>query len=138
MSEAIAAIKIAGDIIVYIDFDRPLWQNVIEQGRKAIPSLDHFLVDGILGACASVTLAELGIVESFGTSDFEENSAAVKNARRRIYERSDFSLEYVHTGAGDIHIARDLVNFKVVPLVTQVNKEIFLNLISPRRPNSTF
>lgn len=137
MSEAIAAIKIEHDIIVYIDYDRPLWQNIFVKGRKAIPSLDHFLADGILGACARATVAEFGIVETFGTSDFEQNSAAVNIARSCIYERSEYSLEYIHTGGGDIHIERDLAKLKVVPLVTQVNEETFLKLISPRWPHST-
>ena len=57
MSDVIAGVRVNGEMLVYIDFDKPVWQNANFVGLSSTPSLEHFMVDGILGSASQAILS---------------------------------------------------------------------------------
>ncbi len=46
MSEVVGALKIENQVLVFIDFSKPVWVNSSDSSRGEIPSLEHF--DGLV------------------------------------------------------------------------------------------
>jgi len=133
MSEVIAAVRVNGELLVYIDFDKPVWQNVTVKGLVSTPSLENFLVDGILGSASSAVLGKYGVTKSFAEEDFWSGSDEVQKARQAIYGATDLELEYIYCDARDQLIDSDLLKFASEARNHKVGAEAFYDLVKPIR-----
>ena len=133
MSDVIAAVRVNGELLVYIDYDRPVWQNAGEASLASTPSLDHFLVDGILGSASLAILGKYGISKHFSEADFSRSSEEVRTARQSIYSATDLDLEYIYYDSRDPLIDGDLLKFSSSAKVHQVDEESFYALVKPIR-----
>ena len=131
MSDVIAAVKINGELLVYIDFDRPVWQNATYKELASTPSLENFLVDGILGSSSQAILSKYGISKNFSEDDFWGASDEVEKARNAIYAAADLDLEYIYYDDRDPLIDSDLLNFSSTASIQKVNEELFYILVNP-------
>lgn len=126
MSEIMAVIEVCGERLICIDYDRPVWHAKNNLDIRATPSLDYFVVDGILASLSSEALSKFGITKRFNSEDFESNqpSKDLKHARETLYQAEDLKIDYFHDQAGDIQIHQDLARFRM-PLgkVLQVTSE---------------
>ena len=131
MSQVVAIAKVSDEILVYIDFDRPVWQNKLIKELSCIPSLDNFMCDGILGALSSKSLSHAGIQAGFSQEDFTENpsSPELQKARGIIYESSAMLIELFHEGQIDSFLAKDLSRFTGKVSINRVSPEEFANLL---------
>jgi hypothetical protein len=134
MSDVIAGIILNKETLIFIDFDRPVWKNVILPSNRCVPTLECFVVDGILGAASKENLESLGLSAKYVGSDFSEiaTSAHLETARKKIYEHAFIPIEYFHPNNGDVHIERDLAKFSSKVIVTQVPESEFMRMIGPR------
>ena len=123
MSNVIGALKIYDDLIVAIDFDRPLWQNHKDGKLSGTPSIENFAVDGILIASSSNLLGKLGVNER--PKDFLIDSLELDDARSRIYKNSELIIEYFDIEHRQNEISKDLENFSGVVLKTEVTEHQF-------------
>lgn len=130
MSDLIGALRIKNDLLVCIDFDKPLWQNVSNSDLKGIPSLDHFAVDGLLAALSTVTLEDLGVNKRFTNFSSESNSLA--SARENLYTNKELQIEYIHFDDGDKYLHEDLAKFNNPILVTKLSESEFREYVKPR------
>lgn len=131
MSDVIAAVKVNGELLVYIDFDRPVWQNATFKELASTPSLENFLVDGILGSSSQAILGKYGITNNFSEDDFWGASDEVEKARNAIYAAADLDLEYIYYDDRDPLIDSDLLNFSSTASIQKVNEELFYILVNP-------
>jgi len=131
MSQVVAIAKVSDEILVYIDFDRPVWQNKIIKELSCIPSLDNFMCDGILGSLSSKNLSRVGIQARFSQEDFAENpsSRELQMARGIIYESSEILIALYHEGQIDSFLAKDLSRFTGKVALHKINHEEFVNLL---------
>lgn len=133
MSDVIAAVRVNGELLVYIDYDRPVWQNASEAKLASTPSLDHFLVDGILGSASLAVLSNYGISRQFSEAEFLSASEEVKKARQSLYSATDLDLEYIYCDSRDPLIDGDLLNFSSTARIQKVDEESFYSLVKPVR-----
>ncbi len=133
MSDVIAAVRVDGELLVYIDFDKPVWQNASFKELASTPSLENFLVDGILGSASSVILSKYGIAKNFSEDDFWGSSDAVQTARQAIYAATDLELEYIYYDDRDPLIDSDLLKFASEARVQKLGAEAFYDLVKPVR-----
>ena len=133
MSDVIAAVRVNGELLVYIDYDRPVWQNASEAKLASRPSLDHFLVDGILGSASLAVLNKYGISKHFSEADLFSSSEEVKKARQSLYSATDLDLEYIYYDSRDPLIDGDLLNFSSTARIQKVDEESFYVLVKPVR-----
>ncbi len=133
MSDVIAAVRVNGELLVYIDFDKPVWQNASFKELASTPSLENFLVDGILGSASSAILSKYGIAKNFSEDDFWGSSDAVQTARKAIYAATDLELEYIYYDDRDPLIDSDLLNFVSEARVQKLGAEAFYDLVKPAR-----
>ena len=133
MSEVIAAVRVNGELLVYIDFDRPVWQNATVKDLASTPSLENFLVDGILGSASSAVLGKYGVIKNFAEEDFWSGSDEVQMARQAIYGATDIELEYIYCDARDQLIDRDLLKFAAEASMQKLSVEDFDALVKPIR-----
>ena len=133
MSDVIAAVRVNGELLVYIDYDRPVWQNASEAKLASTPSLDHFLVDGILGSASLAVLNKYGISKQFSEVDFNSSSEEVRKARKSLYSATDLNLEYIYYDSRDPLIDGDLLNFSSTAQIQKVDEESFYVLVKPVR-----
>lgn len=131
MSQVVTIAKVSDEILVYIDFDRPVWQNKLIKELSCIPSLDNFMCDGILGSLSSKNLSRAGIQARFSQEDFAENpsSRELQMARGIIYESSEILIALYHEGQIDLFLAKDLSRFTVKVAINKINHEEFENLL---------
>ena len=131
MSDVIAGITLNNETLIFIDFDRPVWKNVNFPTNSCVPTIECFVVDGILGAASKQNLESLGLSTKYIGSDFSNiaSLADLDAARKKIYERTSISIEYFHPNNGDIHIEKDLAKFSSKIIVTQVSDSEFIRLI---------
>ena len=131
MSQVVAIAKVSGEILVYIDFDRPVWQNKLIKELSCVPSLDNFMCDGILGALSSKNLSRAGIQTRFSQEDFTENpsSRELQMARGIIHESSAIIIELFHEGQIDSFLAKDLSRFTGKVSINKISPEDFANLL---------
>lgn len=113
MSEVMAVLKVCDEHLICIDFDRPVWISKNNPELKATPSLDHFVVDGILATINVDTLNQNQVTKRFKSEDFEAINPTdeLKEAREKIYKASELNIEYFHDHEGDIQIHEDLIRF---------------------------
>ena len=121
MSDVIGALKINDDLIVAVDFDRPVWQNHYDRKLSGTPSIEHFAVDGILISLSNRLLNQLGINERL--NDFLIESPELDAARSRIYKNSELIIEYLDIERRPNEISRDLEKFAGVVLKTEISEE---------------
>ena len=133
MSDVIAAVRVNGELLVYIDFDKPVWQNASFKELASTPSLENFLVDGILGSASSTILSKYGIAKNFSEDDFWGSSDAVQAARQAIYAAADLELEYNYYDDRDPLIDSDLLKFASEARVQKLGAEAFYDLVKPVR-----
>ena len=133
MSDVIAAVRVNGELLVYIDFDRPLWQNATFKELASTPSLENFLVDGILGSASQAILSKYGISKNFSEDDFWGASDEVQKARQAIYAATDLDLEYIYYDDRDPLIDGDLLKFTSEASIQKVSVEDFDALVKPIR-----
>jgi hypothetical protein len=133
MSDVIAAVRVNGELMVYIDFDRPVWQNAIFKDLASTPSLENFLVDGILGSASQAILGKYGIPKNFSEDDFWGASDEVQKARQAIYAATDLDLEYIYYDDRDPLIDGDLLNFASEVRIQNLGAEAFYDLVKPIR-----
>lgn len=133
MSEVIAAVRVNGELLVYIDFDRPVWQNATVKDLASTPSLENFLVDGILGSASSAVLGKYGVTKNFAEEDFWSGNDEVQKARQAIYEATDLELEYIYYDARDQLIDCDLLKFAAEASLEKLSVEDFDALVNPIR-----
>ena len=133
MSDVIAAVRVNGELLVYIDFDKPVWQNATGKGLVSTPSLENFLVDGILGSTSSAVLGKYGVAKDFAEEDFWSGSDEVQKARQAIYGATDLELEYIYCDARDQLIDGDLLKFTSEASIQKVSVEDFDALVKPIR-----
>ena len=133
MSDVIAAVKVNGELLVYIDFDKPVWQNSGDPKLSSTPSLEHFLVDGILGSCSSELLSTLGIAKNFSMEEFLGNGSDVEAARKSVYESSSLNLEYFYYDNRDSLIDGDALKFSASITTTKLEEDAFYALVKPIR-----
>lgn len=132
MSEVIAGVRVNGEMLVYIDFDKPVWQNANFEGLKSTPSLDHFMVDGILGSASLALLSKHAIVKNYGEKDFWSESAEIQLAREVIYKATDLEITYIFYDEPDPLIIGDLTNFASKCAFEKVDERTFYQLIKPQ------
>jgi len=115
MSDLMAILKVCGEKMICIDYDRPVWQASENFALRATPNLDHFVVDGILACLSGEALNRFGITARFNSLDFEKElpSYELKVAREIIYHAENLDLHYFHDAGGDIQIHQDLARFKM-------------------------
>ena len=133
MSEVIAAVRVNGELLVYIDFDRPVWQNATVKGLVSTPSLENFLVDGILGSASLAVLGMYGVSKNFSEDEFWSGSDEVQKARLAIYQAPELELEYFFCDSRDSLIDKDLLNFASEAKLHQLDTEAFDELVKPIR-----
>ena len=133
MSDVIAAVRVNGELLVYIDFDRPVWQNATFKELASTPSLENFLVDGILGSSSQAILSKYGISKNFSEDDFWGASDEVQKAREAIYAATDLDLEYIYYDDRDPLIDGDLLKFTSEASIQKVSVEDFDALVKPIR-----
>lgn len=133
MSEVIAAVRVNGELLVYIDFDRPVWQNATAKGLASTPSLENFLVDGILGSSSLAVLGKYGISKNFSEDEFWSGSDQVQKAREAIYSATDLDLAYIYYDDRDPLIDGDLLRFKSEAKIQKLGAEAFYDLVKAVR-----
>jgi hypothetical protein len=133
MSDVIAAVRVNGELLVYIDFDRPVWQNATFKELASTPSLENFLVDGILGSASQAILSKYGISKNFSEDDFWGASDEVQKAREAIYTATDLDLEYNYYDDRDPLIDGDLLKFASQARIQKLGAEAFYDLVKPVR-----
>lgn len=114
MSDLMAVLVVSGEKFVCVDYDRPVWYSKVDSDLSATPSLQHFVVDGILAVASNKMLNTVGISKRFSSKDFEKDISTpeLQAARKILYEASELSIEYFHDLDGDIQIHKDLTRFK--------------------------
>ena len=131
VSDVIAILEATGEKLICVDFDRPVWYSKVNPSLRAIPDLDHFVVDGLLACLDGNTLKAYGIMQRFNSQDFEKDEASteLRLAREVLYRANDLKIDYFHDHDGDIQIHQDLARFKM-PLgkVIKVTSEELSNL----------
>jgi hypothetical protein len=133
MSDVIAAVRVRGELLVYIDFDRPVWQNTSHKELASTPSLEHFLVDGILGSASLAVLGNYGITRNYAEEEFWDDNQEVQKAREAIYAATDLELQYIYPDNPDLLIDRDLLKFSSRPEMQKLDSDAFYELIKPIR-----
>lgn len=133
MSDVIAAVRVNGELLVYIDFDRPVWQNATFKELASTPSLQNFLVDGILGSSSQAILGKYGISKNFSEDDFWGTNNEVLQARKAIYAATDLDLEYFYFDDRDPLIDGDLLKFASEARIQKLGAEAFYDLVKPVR-----
>ena len=133
MSDVIAAVRVNGELLVYIDYDKPVWQNAGTKSLASTPSLTNFLVDGILGSISLEGLKKYGISRNFTEEDFWSQSPEIKAARQAIYDAIDLEIEYFYYDDRDPLIDGDLLNFKSPAQIQKMGAEAFFELVRPVR-----
>ena len=133
MSDVIAAVRVNGELLVYIDFDRPVWQNATFKDFASTPSPENFLVDGILGSSSQAILSKYGISKNFSEDDFWGASAEVQKAREAIYAATELDLEYDYFDDRDPLIDGDLLKFASEARIQKLGAEAFYDLVKPVR-----
>ena len=133
MSDVIAAVKVNGETLVYIDYDKPVCQNSGNAQLVSTPSIEHFLVDGILGSCTLNFLASHGVSRHFSMVDFHANSTDVEEARTKIYGASNLKLEYFYYDHQDPLISADASRFNSKIVTTKIDEAAFYSLVKPIR-----
>ena len=131
MSEVIAIAKVFDEHLIYIDFDRPIWQNKRFKNLSIIPDLDYFMCDGILGAISETNLSKTGILVRFPKDEFNKipTSDELQSARKLIYDAPMIFIELFHLGQIDSFLAKDLSRFAGKLMVNQVTPEEFSSLL---------
>jgi hypothetical protein len=131
VSDVIAILEATGEKLICVDFDRPVWYSKVNPSLRAIPDLDHFVVDGLLACLDGNTLKAYGIMHRFHSEDFEKDEATseLRHAREILYQANDLKINYFHDLDGDIQIHQDLARFKM-PLgkVIKVTSDELSNL----------
>ncbi len=133
MSDVIAAVRVNGELLVYIDFDRPVWQNANFKELVSTPSLEHFLVDGILGSASAAVLGRYGVTRNFSENEFWDAGEEVLKARQAIYLATELELEYIYYDDRDPLIDGDLLKFASRVRIQKVSAEAFDALVKPVR-----
>ena len=133
MSDVIAAVRVNGELLVYIDFDRPVWQNAGARELACTPSLEHFMVDGILGSTTLEMLAKYGLTKNFNEEDFWGGGVDVERARQAIYKATDLDIEYLYFDDRDPLIDSDLLKFSSEARFQKLGAEAFFELVKPVR-----
>ena len=129
MSDVIAGVRVNGEVLVYIDYDKPVWQNARFKELKSTPSLSNFMVDGILGSASSEILSKYGITKNYAEEDFWGSSDELTNAREAIYGAADLDISYVHYDEPDPLVIGDLMKFASSFDFEKVDEETFYRLI---------
>ena len=133
MSEVIAAVRVNGELLVCIDFDRPVWQNANFKELVATPSIENFLVDGILGSASAAVLGRYGVSRNFSESEFWGGGEEVLKARQAIYLATELELEYNFPDDRDPLIDSDLLKFASKVRIQKLSTEAFDALVKPVR-----
>lgn len=133
MSDVVAVVRVNGELLVYIDFDRPVWHNATFTKLASTPSLKNFLVDGILGSASKAILSKYGISKNFTEEEFWGDGDEVREARKAIYAASDLELDYIYYDARDSLIDSDLLKFSSEARIVKVESEAFYDLVKPVR-----
>jgi hypothetical protein len=133
MSDVIAAVRVNGELLVYIDFDKPVWQNATFKELASTPSLENFLVDALLGSSSQAILSKYGISKNFSEDDFWGASDEVQKARQAIYAATDLELEYIYYDDRDPLIDGDLLKFASQARIQKLGAEAFYDLVKPIR-----
>ena len=133
MSEVIAAVRVNGELLVCIDFDRPVWQNANFKELVATPSIENFLVDGILGSASAAVLGRYGVSRNFSESEFWGGGEEVLKARQAIYLATELELEYNFPDDRDPLIDSDLLKFASEARIQKLSAEAFDALVKPVR-----
>ena len=131
MSDVIAGVRVNGEMLVYIDYDKPVWQNAHFKSLSSTPSLSNFMVDGILGSASSELLSKYGISRNFTEEEFWGSSKEVTAAREAIYSATDLVIEYVHYDEPDPLVTGDLSKFASKFGFNKVDEQTFYTLIKP-------
>lgn len=131
MSDVIAAVRVRDEILVCIDFDKPVWQNTKFDDLKSTPSLENFMVDGILGSASLAILGRYGVTKNFSEEEFWGTDSAVDVARKAIYAATDLDLEYIYYDDKDPLIVGDLLKFASGVEYKKVDEKTFYDLIKP-------
>ena len=129
MSDVICAVKIEADILIYIDFDRPCWQNRDDKKLATVPHPDHFVVDGILGAASKSVLDKLGVARNYSAEEFENGNIEVELARKIVYAATGYFLEYFNTGSQESWIDQDFAKFKNQVIVSNIDQKTLEDLV---------
>lgn len=132
MSDVIAGVRVNGEMLVYIDYDKPVWQNANIEGLNSTPSLKHFMVDGILGSASSELLSKYGISQRFTEKDFWDVHNIARDAREAIYGATDLEITYFHFDEPDPLVIGDLVGFTSKFVLEKVDETAFHKLIKPQ------
>ena len=133
MSEVIAAVRVNGELLVCIDFDRPVWQNASFKELVATPSIENFLVDGILGSASAAVLGRYGVLRNFSEIEFWDGGEEVLKARQAIYLATGLELEYNFPDDRDPLIDSDLLKFASEARIQKLSVEAFDALVKPVR-----
>lgn len=131
MSDLIAVITVCGEKMVCIDYDRPVWQSPSNVALRAVPNLNHFVVDGILACLSGDTLKKYGITQRFNSNEFQMDPPPyeLKLAREILYLADDLEINYFHESSGDVQIHEDLGRFKMpISNVEKVSTQQLIDL----------
>ena len=132
MSEVICAIKVEGELIINIDFDRPVWRSRGEEALAIVPHPDHFVVDAILGTASQSTLTKIGVSRHFTSDEFESGSPELDAARSIVYAATGYSLQYLNPFGKEQWIDEDFERFQNKPEIIKIDEASFNQLVGPR------
>ena len=134
VSEVIAGIILNEELLIFIDFDRPVWKNSNYPGKSCIPTLDNFVVDGILGATSNKSLIQFGLPIDYIGSNFSEIelTSDLASARNKVYQHVSLPLTYIHAHISDVHIERDLAKFASQIIVNKISEDEFQKIARGR------
>jgi hypothetical protein len=129
MSDVIAGVRVNGEMLVYIDYDKPVWQNANYEGLNSTPSLKHFMVDGILGSASMELLSKYGITQRYAEEDFWSIKNVARDAREAIYSATDLEITYLYCDEPDNLIINDLTGFASKFVLEKVDEKTFYESI---------
>ena len=128
MSDVIGGLRINGEILVAIDFDRPIWQNNQNRKLSGTPTLKHFTVDGILLALSPEKLRSIGIEKR--PDSVLIDSPELGLLRNQIYTSTNLNIEYFDIEHRENEISADLGNFKGKIVKHTISENEFFEIIN--------
>ena len=112
---------------------KELLENANFKELVATPSIENFLVDGILGSASSAVLGRYGVSRNFSESEFWSGGQEVLKARQAIYLATELELEYNFPNDRDPLIDSDLLKFASEARIQKLSAEAFDALVKPVR-----
>lgn len=133
MSDVIAGVRVNGEMLVCIDYDKPVWQNANYEGLTSTPSLKYFMADGILGSASMELLSKYGITKRYTEEDFWSIKNVARDVRKVICDATDLDITYFfYDDEPNYLIIGNLMLFETKYVLKKVDEKTFYQLIKPQ------